>query len=261
MRRTIYVAFIIDFKNTVELERMKKMISKMQFMNSLVGKPVVDAVIQTLYNQSDDFPTVYQSYLNAIQKLHTVLGADAKHEIRKYVTAIEQMCASNLYYAGTQGLKMNYDHFINPMAPNCTWPQVDYDDYLRPHMAESLPLYEKAYLFKEKFERQLTEELEDVVEAVISFETALECSGTKLAHYYGYLMGNDLLYHCIPGYHPDMVLDIKYTHMLESYFGRRLSTDQWEGCYCPKEWKVAPIEEVDPQDTIVYREEIWNDAG
>ena len=237
------------------------MISKMQFMNGLVGKPVVDAMVKTLYNQSEDFPPIYQAYIEAIEKLHATLGADAKHEIGKYITAVEQMCASNIYYAGTQGLKMNQDHFMNPMTPNCTWPQVDYDDYLRPHIADSLPLYESAYRFKQKFEDQLPEELDEAVEAISSFETAMECSGMKLAHYYGYLMGNELLYHCVPGYYPDTILNIKYTRMIEQYFGKRVIMAQWEGCYNSKEWKVAPIEEVDPQDTIVYREEIWNDAG
>ena len=232
------------------------MISKDQFMNSLIGKPVVDAVIRTLYNQCDDFPEVYQAYLSAIEKLHTVLGPDARHEIKKYQAAIEQMCASNLFYAGTQGLKMNYDHFVNPMSPNCTWPQVDYDDYIRIHIAESLPLYDIAYRFKEKFEKNLPEELQDVTEAVISYETALECSGMKLAHYYGYLMGNELLPNCVPGYHSDLVLDIQYTNMLEKYFGCRLSMDQWEGCYQVKDWKIAPIPEEDPQESFLYRDEL-----
>lgn len=236
------------------------MISKMQFMNSLVGKPVVDAAVQTLYNQSDDFPKIYQAFLDAIDKLHAELGPDAKYEIRKYVAAIEQMCASNLCYCGTQGLKMNYDHFINPMAPNCTWPQVDFDDYLRPHMAESLPLYEAAYRLKEKFEKSLPDGLEEITDAVREYEVALECSGNKLAHYFGYLMGNELFTHCIPGYHPDTVLDITYAHMIEKYFGKRISLDQWEGCYFVKEWKVAPIPEEDPQDTLLFREAIWKDA-
>lgn len=235
------------------------MISKTQFMDSLIGKPIVDALIQTLYNQMEDFPAIYQAYLDAIEKLHTELGPDEKNEIKKYVTAIEQMCASNLYYAGTQGLKMNYEHFINPMMPNCTWPQVDYDDYLRPHIAESLPLYQSACRFKEKFEKQLPKNLESVIEAVTSFESALECGGVKLAHYYGYLMGNELLYHCVPGYHPDMVLDLRYTQMLEQYFGRKLSKDQWEDCYFLKEWKFAPIPKEDPVEVSLWREAIMKD--
>ena len=74
------------------------MISKMQFMNGLVGKPVVDAMVKTLYNQSKEFPEIYQAYLDAIEKMHAVLGPESKNEIQKYITAIEQMCASNFYY-------------------------------------------------------------------------------------------------------------------------------------------------------------------
>ena len=235
------------------------MISKTQFMNSLIGKPVVDALIQTLYNQMEDFPAIYQAYLDAIKKLREELGPEAKNEIKKYVIAIEQMCASNRYYAGTQGLKMNYDHFVNPMTPNCTWSQVDYDDYLRPYIAESLPLYQTAYQFKEKFEKQLPKNLETVIEAITSYETALECGGIKLAHYYGYLMGNELLLHCVPGYHPDMVLDLRYTQMLEQYFGKRLSKDQWEDYYFLKEWKFAPIPKEDPAEVSLWREAIMKE--
>ena len=236
------------------------MISKMQFMNGLVGKPVVDAMVKTLYNQSKEFPKLYQAYLDAIEKMHAVLGPEAKDEIQKYITAIEQMCASNFYYCGTQGLKMNYDHFLNPMTPNCTWKEVDYDDYLRPHMAESLPLYEAAYRFKVQFEKRLPEELKDAEEAVGSYVAEMECAGNKLAHFFGYLMGNEMFAHCIPGYHPDMVLDIKYTHMIEDYFGKRISMDQWEGCICVKDWKIAPIPEVEEQEGINLREAIWKNA-
>ena len=76
----------------------------------------------------------------------------------------------------------------------------------------------------------------------------------KLAHYYGYLAGNELLYFLIPGYHADTVLDIRYSHMLEQYFGRSLNRSQWEGSFNPKEWIIAPLENRDPQDTLTYRE-------
>ena len=56
-------------------------------------------------------------------------------------------------------------------------------------------------------------------------------------------------------------MDYKYTHIIEKYFGTRISLDQWEGCLFMKEWKIAPIPEENPQDTIVLREEIWNDAA
>ena len=37
------------------------MISKMQVMESVIGKSVVDALIQTLYNQSDDFEAIHRT--------------------------------------------------------------------------------------------------------------------------------------------------------------------------------------------------------
>ena len=80
-----------------------------------------------------------------------------------------------------------------------------------------------------------------------------------MAHYYGYLMGNELLYHCVPGYHPNMVLDLRYTQMLEQYFGRKLSKDQWEDCYFLKEWKFAPIPKEDPVEVSLWREAILRD--
>lgn len=60
------------------------MITKTHVMESLIGKPVVDAMVETLYNQNEDFPDIYQAYLDAIERLHTVLGPEAKHNIRKY---------------------------------------------------------------------------------------------------------------------------------------------------------------------------------
>ena len=225
-----------------------------------MGKAVVDSLIQTLYNQSEGFPKVHQAYLDAIEKLYEVLGPEGKRDIQRYVAAIEMMSASNLFYCGIQGLKMNYEHFLNPMAPNCTWKQVDFDDYLRPYISENLPLYDAAYRYKEHFERQLPEGTGDICDAIRSYEIDLEICGTKLAHYYGYLVGNELLKHCVPGYHSDMVLDINYRRLLTDYFGQSLNLSQWEGQYCVNEWQVAPITEQDVQDTFLLREEIMKNA-
>lgn len=232
------------------------MITRNTILESVVGKGIVDALVKTLYNQIVDFPDIHRTYLEAIEKLHTTLGPAAKHSIEKYVVAIEQKCASHLYYAGLQGLKMNYDHFLNPMAPNCTWDQVDYDDYIRLHTAYSLPLYEVASRYTSSFEKTWSEELEEVHEAIISYETVFECSGMKLAHFYGYLAGNDLLYYAIPGYYPDLCLDIRYQHMLEDYFGCPLEMSQWEGCLNLKTWIIAPLAEYNPQEVFTLRQEL-----
>lgn len=206
------------------------MISKTQILDALLGKQIVDALIETLYIQDDDFPEIHQAYLTAIHTLKTVHNPDIEHNVQKYVTAIEQQCASNLFFVGVQGMKMNLENFRNPMTPNCTWPQVDYDDYLRVDLAYTMPLYQTAQKYTDEFENTLPKELHETCDAVTRYRTILETSGMKLAHYYGYLLGNDLLKCCVPGYQPDHVLDFRYRHMLEHYFGGALRMDQREGC-------------------------------
>ena len=158
------------------------------------------------------------------------------------MAAIEQKCSALLFYAGMLGLQMNYDHFKNPMAPTVVWKQVDLDDFLRVELACNMPLYKAASRYMQSFPYKIPG---DISEAITEHETNLEICGLKLAHYYGYLMGDDLLPHCIPGYHPDVSLGFRYKHLLEQHFGRPLSTSQWEGAIQPGKWKTAPTEKQD----------------
>lgn len=233
------------------------MIHKLKVLDNFLGKDIVDALVKTLYNQVEEFPEQHRKYLAAIEELHTLLGPDAKHEVNKYVVAVEQKCSALLFFAGTAGLQMNYQHFLNPMSPTCVWPQVDYDDFLRPELAFDTPLYRSACRYMENFPYEIPEEIQN---AINEYETELEICGLKLAHIYGYLMGDDLLIHCIPGYHPDISLGYRYQHMLEEYFGRPLDMSQWEGVIQPSRWKTAPIPEYDPQEVLVFRESICKNS-
>ena len=58
------------------------------------------------------------------------------------------------------------------------------------------------------------------MDAVKEYRATLETAGMRLAHYWGYLLGNDILPRCIPGYRPDITLDLRYRRMLETHFGR-----------------------------------------
>ena len=101
---------------------------------------------------------------------------------------------------------------------------------------------------------------DDLWDAVLSYETALEVCGSKLAHFYGYLAGNQLLCHCIPCYQADPGLTLRYEYMLEKYFGTPINTNQWEGCFDPKNWKSAPGEIINSEDALCLREAIWKET-
>lgn len=206
------------------------MIHKMKVLDNFLGKDIVNALTETLYNQTEDFPEIHQTYLAAIEKLREQLGPDAKCDIDKYMVAVEKKCSALLFFAGMLGLKMNYEHFANPIAPTVVWNQVDFDDFLRVDLAYDMPLYREGSRYMESFSHEIPE---DIREAIHAYEVDLEVSGMKLAHYYGYMLGNDLLRHCVPGYHPDICLSLRYKDLLEKYFGRPLCTDRWEGAIYP----------------------------
>lgn len=198
-------------------DRKDKMYMKtiQNFVEQLTGPGIVDALVEQMLEHIDGFRAGHNHYLSAVNKLKVELG-DAVDEA---VAAIHRRTASVFFLAGFLGLKMNWDHFINPMAPNCTWPQVDYKDYLREELSHSLPDYQQADAFLSDFFHTLTAEQRKTYDAIIEYENRLLTAGPKLAHYYGYLLGNTLLYHLIPGYRPDTVLTIQYNTMLADYFG------------------------------------------
>lgn len=180
----------------------------------LFGQGIAEAMIERLLECSADFQEDHKRYTEALEQFREVFGdgADIIH------AAVLRKCASDLAFAGMLGFKMNIDHYVNPMSPNCTWAQVDYNDYLREDIARSLPEHQEAEAVLEAFRRKLPAEMQQHYSAVAEYESHLVTVGPKLAHYYGFLAGNEILWRWIPGYCPDPMLTVKYTEMVERIF-------------------------------------------
>ena len=229
---------------------------KYQIIDELIGRGNVYALVRTLHNQTDDFPGIYANYKESLKRIGELIGGDPEKIIKKLEVAIDMKCGENMFWCGLEGLKMNYRHFIDPYAPNCTWRNVDYDDYLRIEITGALPACTAADGYIESVRKMVEDKEEDAWDAVNAYEVALELCGMKLAHYYGYLAGNDILRHYVPAYHSDPALDLRYRSQLEDYFGCPLRTDEWDGAYRIADWVVAPIQLSDPVSDAVLREEI-----
>lgn len=190
------------------------------FVEQLTSPKIVDALVEQLLEHMEDFREDHHRYLTAISRLKSALGDHMAPLVDNVVAAIHRRTASDLIFAGALGLKMNLDHFQNPMSPNCTWPQIDFNDYLRENIAHSLPEYQLTETILSDFYNSLTPEQREIYCAITEYASHLETVGPKLAHYYGYLLGDTLLYNIVPGYHPDRVLTMNYNTMLEDYFGK-----------------------------------------
>lgn len=183
----------------------------------LEGKKIVQEFTLILGEHFGSFADVHKRYLAAADALRKELGADGSPSVDDMLDAIDKQTASNLLFSGALGLKSNMDHFMDPMAR--TVLDVDFPVFLREATALRLPEYVRAQETIDAFSSSLTPAQKEVFEDVIAYIAFLETTGPKLAHYYGYILGNDILPYTVPGYHQDDVLTMHYSAMLRKYFG------------------------------------------
>ena len=196
------------------------MITIPTILEQLMGKGIVDSAIQVMIENFEDFKNEriqYEGVMLVLQKNASIEGLPSAQDDME---AIEQQLASDLLFSGMLGFKANLDNYINPITRS--FLAVDPETYLREDVAHRLPRYTTAQKVRDRFYDSLSQEHRKLYEFVITYVTHIETIGPKLAHYYGYLLGNHILPLVIPGYVPDMALTSQYRIMLEKYLGRPL---------------------------------------
>ena len=181
-------------------------------------KEIVTKLVDFLTANSEEFAADRIHFTETISWLETKLGQDASPSAAELVDSVEQQIGSALLFSCCLGVKANLDHFIDPISR--TFLDVDPEVYLRENIARQLPDYLQAQHVQEQFYRKLSpKQKEKYDDGITTYICHLETVGPKLAHYYGYLLGNQLFPRIIPGYISDTQLLIQYRYMLEVYCG------------------------------------------
>ena len=196
------------------------MITLETIMEQLTGGKIASELIQYMVDQSENFATAKERYDNAMQTLRNELGTEFAPLIAEAEQAIETQMISGLLYSGFLGIKGNLENFVNPVNRN--FLEVDPDRYLHTSTAHTLPAFIKGERVLEQFFASVPSAYDSQCEDIRDYISFLETTCPKLAHYYGYLLGDSLLYWVVPGYHADMALTIQYRMMLRQYFGNQL---------------------------------------
>lgn len=187
------------------------------FAHQLISPDLAEVLTDHMRTHMEDFRTSHHRYLTAINKLRPELGS----AVDAVISAVNQRAASDILFSAALGLKMNWEHFFNPMTPNCTWKQVDFNDYLQETVAHSLPPYREAEQVLTDFYQSLNPRQRKLYQAITEYESHIVTVAPKLAHYYGFLLGNRIFDRIIPGYRADLALTVRYNTMLTDYFGER----------------------------------------
>ena len=183
-------------------------------VEQLTGKQLVRTLETYLEENFESFAEVRSRYAKAVERLRNE-GSVMVPSVGDVVDAIEKQTASNLFFSGVLGIKANLDHFMDPMAR--TVLDVDFDVFLREETARRLPAYEKAQMVIDAFYVLLTPTQKELFSDILDYISYLETTGSKLAHYYGFTVGNEILPNLVLGYYPDHVLTVQYRAMLARY--------------------------------------------
>lgn len=179
------------------------MIDTKTIMEQLTGPAMTASLIRFMEENFSDFQEIHKKYRETIA--HMDNGA-------ALAEAIDAQIASDLLFSAALGLKANLDHFRDPVAR--TFLEVESEVYLRESIAHSLPQYMEAQQIRDTIH---------INDDITAFSTYLETIGPKLAHYMGYLLGNELLPRIIPGFCCDPLLTMQYKKMTDDYLCCSLS--------------------------------------
>lgn len=191
------------------------MITMQRILNQMAGKEIYDSLILFMKEEFEDFAAAWKQFEHTMDILQTELD---EMTVMDAMDAVRCQTVSNLLFCGFLGLKANLDNFINPLSRN--FLDVDSEVYLREDTAHSLPEYKHAQQVLDRFYSMLSPNQKVLHDDIIEYICHLENTVPKLAHYYGYILGNELFPRIIPGYHTDKVLTIQYRMMLRNYFKR-----------------------------------------
>lgn len=179
----------------------------------LSGNLVAETLEALMADQLPDFSDVQRNYADAVAALELDMGADA---VKAETESIKRQMASTFLFCGVLGVKANLDNFLDPVARS--FLGTDPEIYLRERTARMLPEYQEAEASRARFFARLTPKQRLLYEGVTEYDIYLKTVGPKLAHYYGYLLGNWLLPKIIPSYQPDPAQTFSYRMMLKSFF-------------------------------------------
>lgn len=183
----------------------------------LLGGPVISDLADLLREHNEEFPESEKKYRIATKILSSEIPADHTPSVDDFVLACEKDIISSIVYAAYLGFKVNLENFHHPIGID--FVHLDTIDYLKDHLFGYFPMNFENDKIKEAFRKSLPEDSQWLYNDIRDYYSFFECSGPKMAHYAGYIVGNRLLPWVEPGYRPDTSQTMAFERETLKFFG------------------------------------------
>ena len=188
-----------------------------KLMEQFTGRHILDRMADGFRMNDQEFRDDEDRRTQAEALLRKSLPADFTPSVDEYIAACERDVLSRIVYAGYHGFQANLANFHEPYGVDII--RKESFDIVKEHIIGNLPANDGTYKVTEAFYQALPEDLKEYYFHISEYYTHFECAGPKLAHYAGYILGNNLLYWIQPGYQMDPVQTMQYTSWIGDYCG------------------------------------------
>ena len=179
---------------------------------------VLQNVSETLRKIDPEFAKEERQYFQIVDALEAAIGDSVSPSVSEYIAAEERKICAELVYVTWLGFQQNLACFKNPI--NTMFLKMDYEDFHRECTMHTLPEVRKALQTINAFYealRELPEKQQNLTEGITGYMSYMQTVGYKLAHYFGFILADQFLYHVIPGYSNDSVTRMLYGRDLCNY--------------------------------------------
>ena len=190
-------------------------------VNQLINPKFVMSKVKEILREVDpDYEKEEQAFIAACATFEASLGDSVSFTAQDYLDALEKSFASDIVFVVGRGFKLNLDIYHNPV--NALAFKLDYEDLHQERMMPLVPAAKKAnkasYDYLEELRATHRDKL-DLLDGINSFYSYLQTIGYKVAHYYGFVLADQLLPHLVPGYYADSAYVSTYGLILNRDIG------------------------------------------
>ncbi len=172
--------------------------------------------MQTIFREIDpEYPAEEAAYFQAIQTIPEQLPPEMRPEVMALISLQEQALASDFLFLIWNGLRLNLDCFYHPTSK--LFLKLDYEEIHQEETMQTMPVPRKYWKRVDAFYRGMNCQQHELFSPFTSYYTYLQTTGYKLAHYFGFVLGNELLPFVVPGYSPDQAISSTYGMELKDY--------------------------------------------
>lgn len=183
-----------------------------------------DFMLDFLKCNFEDFRACENEFDISITNLRNYLSEEKVCELNELIASKYRQIIVGMKYEIMLGMKANYDYYESPATND--FLECDIGIYTQEKKLSLLPAYIEEQRKIMRLNKSLDIDEGEFYDGIREYFIYLDTVCPKLSHFLGYLIGNQVFSEIVSGYTINIEHIMKYTSLLEDYFGCKLDISE-----------------------------------